>query len=112
MLAKIEQVKAKYPGISVFTTGDYNFNKTHSAYQIMKSSGLGSAQEDATVSKTTSHGSYHSTVGSMPAANGLAIDHIFFSPETVTVLKHGIGYRAIDIQSSDHCPVYADIKFN
>ena len=112
MLAKIEELKAKYPGISVFTTGDYNYNKTHSAYQIMKSSGLGSAQEDATVSKTTSHGSYHSTVGSMPAANGLAIDHIFFSPETVTVLKHGIGYRAIDIQSSDHCPVYADIKFN
>ena len=112
MLAKIEQIKAKYPGISVFTTGDYNFNKTHSAYQIMKSSGLGSAQEDATVSKTTSHGSYHSTVGSMPAANGLAIDHIFFSPETVTVLTHGIGYRTIDVESSDHCPVYADIKFN
>ena len=112
MLAKIEQIKAKYPGISVFTTGDYNFNKTHSAYQIMKSSGLGSAQEDATISKTTSHGSYHSTVGNMPAANGLAIDHIFFTPETVTVLKHGIGYRDIDVDSSDHCPVYADIKFN
>lgn len=112
MLAKIEELKAKYPGITVFTTGDYNYNNTHSAYKIMKSSGLGSAQDDATVSKTTSHGSYHSTVGNMPAANGLAIDHIFFSPETVTVLKHGIGYRAIDIQSSDHCPVYADIKFN
>lgn len=112
MLAKIEELKAKYPGISVFTTGDYNYNNTHAAYQVMKSSGLGSAQDDATVSKTTSHGSYHSTVGNMPAANGLAIDHIFFSPETVTVLKHGIGYRDIDVDSSDHCPVYADIKFN
>ena len=112
MLAKINEIKAKYPGIAVFTTGDYNYNNTHSAYQLMKSSGLGSAQEDATVSKTTSHGSYHSTVGNMPAANGLAIDHIFFTPETATVLVHGLGYREIDVDSSDHCPVYADIKFN
>ena len=112
MLAKINEIKAKYPGIAVFTTGDYNYNNTHSAYQLMKSSGLGSAQDDATISKTTSHGSYHSTVGNMPSANGLAIDHIFFTPETVTVLTHGIGYRTIDVESSDHCPVYADIKFN
>lgn len=112
MLAKINELKAKYPGIAVLTTGDYNYNNTNPAYALMKSSGLGSAQDDATVSKTTSHGSYHSTVGTMPAANGLAIDHIFFSPETITVLTHCMGYREIDIQSSDHCPVYADIKFN
>ena len=112
MLAKIDEMRAKYGDIAVLTTGDYNYNNTHSAYQIMKSSGLGSAQEYAVNGATTSHGSYHNTVGEMPAEGGLSIDHIFYTPEHVTVLKHVIGYREIDVQASDHCPVYVDVKLN
>ncbi|MBQ9080078.1 MAG: endonuclease/exonuclease/phosphatase family protein [Clostridia bacterium] len=110
LLAKIDELRAKYGDIAVFTTGDYNFNNTHSAHQVMLGAGMSSAQQTATVSATTSNASYHGTVGSMPAANGLAIDHIFYDPDNATALTYGIGLRKVDLDASDHCPVYADIK--
>ena len=110
ILDKISEMRAKYGDIAVFTTGDYNFNSSHSAYQIMKSTGLGSAQEKA--ASVTKGASYHSAVGSAPASDGLAIDHIFYDPNITEPIKHVICKRQIDLASSDHCPVYTDFKLN
>ena len=110
ILDKISEMRAKYGDIAVFTTGDYNFNSSHSAYQIMKSTGLGSSQEKA--ASVTKGASYHSAVGSAPSSDGLAIDHIFYDPNITEPIKHVICKRQIDLASSDHCPVYTDFKLN
>ena len=110
ILAKIDELQAKYGNLPVFTTGDYNFNNTHEAYKLMKSTGLANAQESAK-DANTSYASGHKTVGQMPAKGGLAIDHIFYSPDSIEAIKHDIGMRTDDICASDHCPVYTDFIF-
>ncbi len=110
ILAKVAELQDKYGKLPVFTTGDYNFNRTHAAYTKMQSTGLVSAQDTAK-SATTSHASYHNDVGTHPKAGGLAIDHIFYSPESLEAVKHVICMRELDINASDHCPVYTDFAF-
>lgn len=110
VLAKISALQEKYGDIPAMTVGDYNFNKNHAAYKTMQSTGLSSAQDTARTA-TISHGSYHNSVGQMPAVGGLAIDHIFYSPDSIEAIKHVICMRPSDIKASDHCPVYCDIKF-
>lgn len=109
MIDKITELQSKYGNIPAFTTGDYNFNSNHSAYGVMKSTGLKSAQDEA--ASSVNGASYHSTVGAQPDAGGLAIDHIFYTPDTATPVKHLIGKRQSDLAASDHCPVYTDFAF-
>lgn len=108
MLEKISELRAKYGNIALFTTGDYNFDSTHSAYQIMKSTGLENSQEKAATA--TAGASYHNEIGSAPASDGRAIDHIFYDPNITAPIKHVICKRQADLASSDHCPVYTDFK--
>lgn len=108
MLEKIAELQVKYGNIPVFTMGDYNFNKTHSAYALMKSTGLENSQEKAI--SATPGASFHSNPGQSPDEAGLPIDHIFFSPDSIDPIKHVICKRTIDIAASDHCPVYTDFK--
>ena len=108
MLEKIAELQGKYGNIPVFTMGDYNFNKTHSAYALMKSTGLENSQEKAI--SATPGASFHSNPGQSPDEAGLPIDHIFFSPDSIDPIKHVICKRTIDIAASDHCPVYTDFK--
>lgn len=109
ILAKIAELQTKYGNLPVFTTGDYNFNKTHKAYQTMQSTGFLSAQDKAL--SATPGASFHSNPGQSPNADGLAIDHIFYSPDSIDAIKHVICKRELDINASDHCPVYTDFAF-
>lgn len=109
MIDKIAELQSKYGNIPAFTTGDYNFNSNHSAYRVMKSTGLRSAQDEAP--SAVKGASYHSTVGAQPDAGGLAIDHIFYTPDTAAPIEHYIGKRESDLAASDHCPVYTDFAF-
>ena len=109
MIDKITELQGKYGNIAAFTTGDYNFPNSHSAYKIMQSTGLKSAQD--TAASAVKGASYHNTVGDKPDANGLAIDHIFYTPDSVIPIKHFIGKRESDLDASDHCPVYTDFAF-
>lgn len=106
ILEKVSEMRGKYGDIAVFTTGDYNFNSTHSAYQIMKSTGFEVSQEKA--ANVTIGASYHAEIGASPSSSGLAIDHIFFDPNITQPIKHVICKRQVDLASSDHCPVYTD----
>ena len=108
VLEKISELRAKYGNIAVFTTGDYNFDSAHSAYQVMKSTGLENSQEKAATA--TAGGSYHNDLGTAPASDGRAIDHIFYDPNMTDPIKHVICMRQTDLNSSDHCPVYTDFK--
>lgn len=108
MLEKITELQKKYGNIPVFTTGDYNCNKTAAAYTAMKATGLSSSGE--TAQKISSGASYHSDVGSKPAASGLPIDHIFYYAELSYAYVYYIGTTQTDLNASDHCPVYADFK--
>lgn len=108
MLEKITELQKKYGNIPVFTTGDYNCNKTAAAYTAMKATGLSSSGE--TAQKISSGASYHSDVGSKPSASGLPIDHIFYFAELSYAYVYYIGTTKTDLNASDHCPVYADFK--
>lgn len=109
MVDKIAELQEKYGAIPAFTTGDYNFNMNHEAYKVtMQSTGLASSRD---VAKTSdSGGSYHGEVGEKPPASGLPIDHIFFFPNLTDVFCYKIGTTQTDLNSTDHCPVYADFK--
>ncbi len=109
MVDKIAELQAKYGAIPAFTTGDYNFNVNHEAYKVtMQSTGLASSRD---VAKTSDYGgSYHNEIGVKPDASGLPIDHIFFFPNLTDVFCYKIGTTQTDLNSTDHCPVYADFK--
>ena len=68
--------------------------------------GLKSAQD--TAASAVKGASYHANAGEHPSAGGLAIDHIFYTPDTATPLVHCICKRSSDLAASDHCPVYTD----
>ena len=106
MIDKIAELQNKYGNIPAFTTGDYNFNSNHAAYRVMQSTGLKSAQD--TAASAVKGASYHANAGEHPSAGGLAIDHIFYTPDTATPLVHCICKRSSDLAASDHCPVYTD----
>ena len=108
MLEKITELQNKYGKIPAFTTGDYNFNTKHAAYQTMQTTGLASSLDKA--KRASSGGSYHADVGTAPSSSGLPIDHIFYFPELSDVFVYKIGVTKTDLNSSDHCPVYADFK--
>lgn len=110
MLDKITELQNKYGSIPAFTTGDYNFNSNNAAYRVMQSTGLKSAQD--TAASAVKGASYHSNVGAQPDASGLAIDHIFYTPDTAKPLVHFICKRPSDLAASDHCPVYTDFALN
>ncbi|MBQ8275163.1 MAG: endonuclease/exonuclease/phosphatase family protein [Clostridia bacterium] len=110
MIDKITELQNKYGSIPAFTTGDYNFNSNNAAYRVMQSTGLKSAQD--TAASAVKGASYHSNVGAQPDAGGLAIDHIFYTPDTAKPLVHFICKRPSDLAASDHCPVYTDFALN
>ena len=63
-----------------------------------------SATEERDTGTRTTH-----KVGSAPAS-GSSIDHVFGN-DKVTFRVHKICNTADDLKGSDHCPVYADVKF-
>ena len=109
MLEKIDELKAKYGDLPVVTTGDYNFTSSTDAYKTIIAGGLVSSQEKASISATKGIKSTHA-VGSAPAS-GSNIDHIFYNESGFSALKYVISTRPDDLKASDHCPVFADLKF-
>lgn len=110
MADKVDSLVKKYDGIPALTTGDFNFNSSADAYKVLIDRDLTDSQTAATVSATKGINSYHSVVGAKPDT-GLCIDRVFFTAQNLTALKFVICTRQLDLDASDHCPVYADLKF-
>jgi len=111
VLQTIDYIRQKYPGIPVFSTGDWNSEVSEESLDPMNDSKLmENAMQKATVSANTKTNSGHG-LGLYPGANGHIIDHIFFSADVAEVLYHDVVVNNTVINGSDHCPVFADIKF-
>ena len=108
MLGRMATVKSQYGDIPVLFTGDFNFNRTETAYQSTLDAGLTEAELSAAV-RMEGLGTWH-PVGVAPGS-GMSIDHIFYHPDDVTALRHHIAMAdGFEIKASDHCAVWADVK--
>lgn len=88
-------------------TGDFNFKKNTELYKGIVNGGLWDTQEKA---KETMDGkTYHDYEG---GEEGLPIDFIFTNEKITEILKYKIVRDQYNGKySSDHYPIYADMKF-
>ena len=111
LLEIIASIKAEHGNIPFLCAGDFNFDKTMSAYKLATDSGMVEAETHATVSRCEGYRGTH-TPGT-PARYGNTIDHIFYDPSYVTAYVHYTGATSVDeLSASDHLMVYADVGFN
>ena len=111
LLEIIASIKAEHGNIPFLCAGDFNFDKTMSAYKLATDSGMVEAETHATVSRCEGYRGTH-TPGTA-ARYGNTIDHIFYDPNYVTAYVHYTGATSVDeISASDHLMVYADVGFN
>ena len=98
-------------GLPAFVTADYNANEKSEAYRVLQESPL---LEDTMLGVANPiNAKYQSHAEYRPAkdkpANGMHIDHIFYTPNSVRVnewkliIEEFAGYYA-----SDHLPIYVD----
>ncbi len=110
MAARMEEIKKEYGDVPVLWAGDFNFKETEPAYSdAVNKYGMAAAEKTATVSKMTG-ATAHSTPGQAPSAGGKSIDHIFGNSRVIFRIHHICKAKA-EIDASDHCAVYADVKF-
>lgn len=95
--------------VPVITTGDYNVNEASPYYaNFLQKTGYSDAKFSAAVINRACQTTHKiGTTPSSKAAN--AIDHIFGSPQ-VQFLYFNVLLDQSVIETSDHCPIYADIK--
>ena len=114
MAELVHSLQEKY-GCAVITTGDYNRKETTAEYKkYVEISGLQNSKYTALIK-----GNVHTTTGhgfSQPArvvnVNVLeSIDHIFGN-DKVEFRYFTVITDQITRDSSDHCPIFADIKLN
>lgn len=105
---RMKAILAEFPDIPCLWTGDFNFTKDSDAYKAVIGYGMKDAEFSATEKHDTGTKTTH-PVGSAPDA-GNSIDHVFGNGK-ITFRVHKICNTADDLKGSDHCPVYADVKF-
>lgn len=105
---RMKAILEKYPDIPCLWTGDFNFTKDSDAYKAAINYGMKDAEFSATESHDTGTKTTHA-VGVAPAT-GNSIDHVFGN-DKVTFRVHKICNTGDDLKGSDHCPVFADVKF-
>ncbi len=110
MLERVNAILATYPDIPLITMGDFNFDNDSAAYAAMMAGHMDDTQMTATVRTVENLKSFHTTVGAAPV-EGQCIDHIFYTDDSLETLTFALGMRQLDLDASDHCPVYADVKF-
>ena len=111
MLDKKDELRAKYgASLPVFVTGDFNSRANRESVQNMKKV-LPDSADIATIRATTGIDSFHRVPG-RPCDEGLPIDFVFVTDDVVEVLVHCIPTDETALAISDHCPAYADIKWN
>ena len=107
-LEKSKVLAEKYGETPCLFTGDYNCTSDSDAYKTAIASNLSDAEKSAGVNRCDTYKSTH-TIGSMPSS-GKTIDHIF-GTSNVNFHVHNLATSASDLNTSDHCAVYADVSF-
>lgn len=107
LLNYIEQLQAKYPGLPVVMTGDFNYDLSTKAYQTLVSTTLVDTKKACDVSEGS--GSFNKFIGSNYA--NAPIDQIIASKDGWIFSKYKVLYDTVDgCFLSDHYAVIADLK--
>lgn len=119
--ARLGALKAKWNCPSV-GGGDFNCRVDSDPLNVLQDAGYFSAQEIANdASPEASHhgdpvrgkdGKYHGFPRPAENVKAQSIDHIFLEKTAFTVLKERVVLDQDALDSSDHSPVYVDLKFN
>ena len=103
LAATVKELEAAYPGIHVFSTGDFNSHRFEEKYFYQYVNEI-----DGAVASTIAKKNGVLTPGLIHM--GYLIDHIVGKKNTFDVLFHSITKNHSDILT-DHIPIFADIKF-
>ena len=107
---EVNRIKEKWGALPVILNGDWFFTKDNPPFAYLVSQGYAEAGSVALTPYSIGVGTSHD-LGSGTLKGG-AIDLIFVNPEWFTVLSHKIILNYYSINSSDHLPVMADLKFS
>ena len=103
-LETVRAQQAKYPGLHVFCTGDFNNHLNKSIEKFSALSGFGDSKDEA-----KKNGSLINENAGIP--EGIYIDHVFFN-EGVTVTRHETVDAPYAKKMSDHLLQYGDFVVN
>ena len=106
----IKKLKARFPGIMFFCTGDFNSRLKHKEFDnMLKATGFKDAVDSAAVAENSEFSSlFRPSVQKI--VKGTHIDHIVVSSE-VSVLSAKMIVGKSLFTASDHLPIMADFKF-
>ncbi len=99
-LETVHEKQAKYPGLHVFCTGDFNNHLNKSIEKFSERSGFGDSKDEA-----KKNGSLINENPGIPEK--IYIDHVFFN-EGVTVTRHETIDAPFTAKMSDHMFQYGD----
>jgi endonuclease/exonuclease/phosphatase family metal-dependent hydrolase len=108
----LDMVKRVAKGMPSFVTADYNSGEGSKPYKILQSSWLLKDTmldaEEAVNKQYQSHSGNYTSVTLKPA-NGIHIDHIFYTPNAVRIKKWELIVKEYEgFFGSDHLPIYVD----
>lgn len=103
LAAETKYLEATYPGVRVFSTGDFNSHRFDEKYfkRYLETADAVAAEQIAITNGVHTPALIHM---------GYFIDHIVGKKGTFDVLRHAPTKNHSDVMT-DHKPIYADIKF-
>lgn len=108
--AFINELKGRY-GCPVIITGDYNTMESEDRFKIIiNDAQMHEAKYSAHIIKRAC-ATYHTLGSSISTANANSHDHILGS-NGIKFLYYNVLVDKIVIETSDHCPIYADVMMN
>lgn len=116
MLKQVGKIKEKYPDALVIAMGDFNSWDSFGSYKTVLTEGNMTDAKYAAARRglvaATSHNTLKTNSFNEEKINTAeCIDHIFLSEGIASLYYDTIIDERIFV-ASDHCPIYADIKFN
>ena len=102
---EVKRLEREYSNIPIFCTGDYN-----TGYSWTRNSAIGDDGWNEDVIAGTQLQSSGALTENTADPNGSAIDHVCVSKNLVTVVRNVRVKYEVMLKSSDHQPVFADIK--
>lgn len=107
---KLKELRAAYPNVPIFVTGDYNCNRDSAEFRVM-SRDLPLESGMLLTSDNDGYSSgWHRLGETVPRDDDGAIDHISVMRDTVTVKAHRQLRSAEAAEATDHFPIWLDTE--
>lgn len=109
----LNMIRKVAKGMPAFVSADYNADEKSEAYRVLQESILLKdtmlATENAVNKQYQSHTTYKPA--QQRAANGMHIDHLFYTPNSVKINRWELIIKDYDGKwGSDHLPIYVDCR--